>query len=806
MLSIYKKEVSSYFNALIGYLAIGLFLLITGLLFWVFPETSILDNGYATLEGFFSLTPYLFIFLIPAVTMRSIAGEKADGTYDLLLSRPVTVRQIVLGKFLGGITITTLAILPTIIYAISVYFLANPTGNIDIGATVGSYIGLILLGIGFVAIGLFCSSLSKNAIVSFLLAVFCSFIAFYGFNAVSQLSALNSYETFVKNIGFQEHYLAISRGVLTLSDFLYFISVPLFFLVLTVGHLRRRFNPRKKTFTYYGATIAIVILLNSGLLNSGFDRIDFTADKRFTLTDTSKNIVKKLDKDIYITIFLDGELPSGFDRLKKAAIDMASDLRSYSNGRIKFNILNPLTGTPAEQQEFTQALVGRGLYPTNLSVKSESGFNQKMIFPGAIISTEDREIALNLLQNRSSASPEQILNNSIQNLEYAFISAITKVTKKDFPYIGFTEGHGEATDLQLYDAMHSLMNGNEVGRILLDSLDYEGLKKLDIMVIAKPVKAFSESDKYKIDYFIRNGGNVIWAIDQIDASLDQLRATGEQPIIGRQLNLDDQLFLYGLRFNYNLVADMNCGQIPISVGNVGGQSQIELAPWLFYPILMPVSTNPIVKNLDGIRTEFTGTIDTIEANGIKKEIILQSSPFTRILSTPATISLQMVEEQPDPARFKSNPATVAVLLQGKFPYIFGNRPAPAGIQNPADLSSVSKPAKMLAIADGDWLINQVNASDQSPFPLGWDRYTNQQFANKAFLENAVDYLLNDTSLISLRNREVKLRMLDQALVRKDKLQWQFINVVLPVVILFLAGLLQQLLRKRKYTKKAAPGI
>ncbi|WP_270088302.1 gliding motility-associated ABC transporter substrate-binding protein GldG [Sphingobacterium sp. SYP-B4668] len=803
MLSIYKKEVSSYFSSFIGYLVIALFLTLTGLLFWVFPETSILENGYASLEGFFSLTPYLFIFLTPAVTMKAIAGEKAAGTYDLLLSRPLSVRKIVLEKFVGGITITTLAILPTIIYAASIYFLAQPIGNIDIGATIGSYLGLMLLAMGFVAIGLFCSALTTNTIVAFLLAVFLNFLFFYGFEASSQLSPSPDIQDLIQSFGFSDHYEAISRGVLTPVDFFYFISIPILFLVVTIGHLRKDFNPRRKTFTYYAGTLALITLVNSGIFHTLFDRIDFTSDKRYTLTQASKDILKKLDKDVYITVFLDGELPSGFTRLKKAAIDMAADLRSYSNGKLKFNILDPLAGTQQEQQEFTQALLGRGLYPTNLSVKSKSGFSQKIIFPGAIVATDSIEIPVNLLQNRTNASPEQILNNSIQNLEYAFISAISKINNTETPYIGFTDGHGEPSDLELYDAMHLLMNGNQVGRIHLDAMDYEGLKKLKIMIVVKPQKPFSESEKYKIDYFVRNGGHIIWALDQVDASLDQLKTTGQQTLIGRQLNLDDLLFLYGVRLNYNLIGDMNCGQIPLSVGNIGGRPQIELAPWLFHPILIPMSNHPVVKNLDGIRTEFISSLDTITTSGIHKEIILQSSPFAKTWNTPSTISLQMVEQQPDPSTFKNTPIPVAALLTGQFPYLFQNRPTPNGIQRPVDLTPISKPAKMMVIGDGDWLINQINASDQSPFPLGWDRYTNQQFANKVLLENVVDYLLNDTTLISLRNREVKLRMLDQAAVKRDSLKWQLINVGLPLTILLATGTIHFYWRKRKYQKKVA---
>lgn len=800
MLSIYKKEIAGYFNSLIGYLAIGIFLLITGLLIWVFPDTSILDAGYASLDTFFVLAPYLLLFLVPAVCMRSIAGEKADGTYDLLLSRPITLKQIVIGKFLGGLSITLLAILPTLVYAATTYLLAYPSGNIDLGATIGSYIGLLLLAATFVAISIFCSALTDNPIIAFLLAITICFLFFYGFDALSQLNPSFLDEDLIKSIGISAHYDSISRGVIVVHDLIYFLSIQSLFLLFSIGHLGRRFRPRKRTLTVYFSFLILIGVLNQPKLQQLFGRIDLTSDQRFTLTDTSKDIVRNLNDNIYITIFLDGQLPAGFKRLRQAAIDMAYDLKSYSSGKIKINVVDPTAGSQEEQKEYTEALISRGLYPTNLSIKTGSGFTQKLIFPAAIVNRGEHEINVSLLQNKTGQTPEQVLNNSIQNLEYAFVSAITKINTDQVPYIAFTEGHGEPSDLELYDAMQTLSTSNQVGRLNLDSISLENLKQIRVLIIAKPQTAFSESEKYKLDYYVRNGGSIIWAIDQIDASLEHLKKDGTQPLIGKALNLDDQLFLYGIRFNYNIIADLNCSQIPLSVGSIGGQSQIELVPWYFFPIIMPTSDNPILKNLDGIRTEFMGTIDTLATKDVKKEILLYSSPFTRIINTPGPISLQMVEEQPDPGKFRTTPKPVAALLSGRFPYIFENRPVPAGIKEPIDLSHISKDAKMVAIADGDWLINQVNSKDQSPYPLGWDRYTEQQYANKVLLENIIDYLMNDERLISLRNREIKLRLLDQAIVKTDKLKWQLINVALPIFILLIASLIQSFLRKRCYTK------
>lgn len=801
MYSIFKKEVANYFNSYTGPLAIGLFLLLTGILCWLFPSSSLLETDFASLENFFNLAPYLLIFLIPAICMRSIAGEKADGTYDLLLSRPITIPQVVTGKFLGAVVILLLSILPTLIYIATIYYLATPVGNIDLGSIIGSYIGLILLGTNFTAISIFCSSITKNNIIAFLLGSLICFLTFYSFDAISDFAAFQNIDQSIKLLGIQEHYFNISKGLLTSTDLLYFLSSTTLFLFFAISYLKLKFTTKRVIILYWVASITLFIVITQLNFLNRLGKIDFTEDSRFTLSKASEEILNSLDKDIEITFFLDGNLPHGFSRLKNASIELLNTMRPHGKGEIRWNTINPLEGSEKEQIEFTNSLKNRGLFPTNLSVKNEGGFTQKPIYPWAIVGDGEREIAINLLQTKMGLPAQEVLNNSIQNLEYAFISAIKNLQTKTYPFIGFTEGHEEPTDLELYDAMQSLMPVGQVGRVNLDSITYTSLDQLSVLILVKPKKPFTESDKYKIDYFVRKGGNVIWALDPIDVNLEQISKNGSQPMIARELNLADQLFEYGSRINYDLVADLNCGQIPITVGNIGGQPQIEVAPWLFFPILNPLSTHPVVKNLDGIHTEFISTIDTINSPSIKKEIILNTSPFNRILSSPSEISLQMVEQQPNPTKFKSKIKPIAVILSGKFPYLYRGRKAPEGIKDAIDLTHVSKPSKMLVIGDGDWLINQVDQKDQSPFPLGWDRYTGQQFANKIFLTNIVDYFLNDESLIQLRNREVKLRLLDQSKVRSNKVLWVSLNVGIPLLILLLAIVIQQYYRKNKFAKR-----
>jgi ABC-2 type transport system permease protein len=505
-----------------------------------------------------------------------------------------------------------------------------------------------------------------------------------------------------------------------------------------------------------------------------------------------------LPKPLRITIYLDGDLPSGFVQLKTAALDLTNDLSAYSAAGIRVQVINPGADTSPAQDSLLKELYSLGLEPTNLSVKTEDGLSQKTIFPGALLEYEGRKLAVKFLQTQKGKSPEEVLNNSIQNLEYAFVSAISKISRGDQPRIGFTEGHQELSDVQLSDAMISLQSVYEVGRVDLASISSASLQKVTVLVVPKPNASFTEAEKFKLDYYVMHGGKVIWAIDQVNADLDSLKGVGEQLAFAKKLNLDDLLFTYGVRINYQLIADLNCAQIPLNVGNMGNQGQIQLVPWLFFPVFVPLSPHPLVKNLEGIRSEFASTIDTIAVKGVRKTILLTSSPYSKVLEVPNLISLQMVEQEPDPATFRSAPQPVAVLLEGRFKSNFKNRPIPAQLGNSRNRLDQSEPTQMLVLSDGDFFKNQVGA-DGSPYPLGYDRYTQQQYGNKAFLLNAVDFMSGDGDLLNLRSKELKMRLLDKTLVKADKSFWQIINVLLPLIMLAMFGFFQHWYRKRRYT-------
>lgn len=802
MLSILKKEITSYLSSLVAYVTIGVFLLVLGLFLWVFPESSILDYGYAGLDSLFNTAPYLFMFLIPGITMRSLAEERKEGTFEILLTRPLADWQIVLGKYFASLLLVLFALLPTLVYYYSVYQLGAPKGNIDTGGVIGSYIGLFLLGAAFAAIGLFASSISKNQIIAFTIAVFLCFFFYSGFDSLSQLLSLQSLS--LQDLGITQHYQSVSRGVLDTRDLAYFLILTGLFICLTLFVLirQRQKSLRGADAIFCGTTLGILILLGV-LSNITFTRFDFTKEKRFTVSPITRSIMSNIKDPVRIVVYLKGDnFSAELKRLQRATRDMLLDLQAYSHDKIQFELVDPLAYIKklpdAQQKAVYDTLESKGIVGEQHTVKTDNGVSEMLIFPEALVQFENRTIAVKLLQTRIGSSEEEITNNSIQNLEYAFSSAIKKVTSGGKPLIGFTEGHRELTDLQLYWAMNSLADGYQVGRVNLATIPLKVLLRLSMLVIPKPDTKFSEIEKFKIDQYIMRGGRVLWAIDQVNAELDSLKGHGgEQMSFPKQLDLDDQLFTYGVRINYDLIADMRCAQIPLTTGAVGGQAQIQLLPWLYYPIFIPASKNPVVKNLDGIRSEFASTIDTLAIKNVKKTVLLTSSPYNKKISAPHIISLQAVQQEPNPKEFQGEPKTVAVLLEGQFKSDFQNRPSPEGLNENVPVLPLSKHTKMIVVSDGDILKNQIGA-DGSPYPLGYDHYTQQNFGNKNFLLNIADYMTDDSGLIDLRTKEIKIRLLDRPRIRVEKLYWQVFNNALPLGLLVIFAIFQHYMRKRKY--------
>lgn len=559
-------------------------------------------------------------------------------------------------------------------------------------------------------------------------------------------------------------------------------------------------NNNKRDILSLLLAILIIILLNF-VGSFVFYRFDLTSEKRYTLSDATKKILGQLNDVVYVKVYLEGDFPAGFKRLRNETKEMLDEFRAFSNENIEYQFINPSQSTDKKQQnEIYKQLYDKGLQPTNLEIKEENGTSQQILFPGAIISYKGREMPWQLLKTQMGASPEGQLNNSIQALEYEFAMCIRNLTTVIKPQIGFIEGHGELDTLSLNDIKNALGEFYLLKRVKINE-QLKALEGLDAIIIAKPDTTFSEKDKFIIDQFIMNGGKALWTIDPLYTSLDSLRKWGSTLALPIDLKLDDLFFKYGIRLNTDMILDMQSSAIPVNKAFRGQQPRFELMPWMFSPLIMPTGNHPIIKNLDVIKIDFGSSIDTVEAKGIKKTVLLQSSKFSRALNAPVRIDMRMVNLRPDENQFKDSYQPVAVLLEGEFESVFKNRIPPQIASDSAiGFKAHGANTKMIVISDGDIIRNEVQHSARKSYPLGYDIYTRQTYGNKNFILNCVNYLCDDSGLIAVRSRELTLRLLDKKKIKNERLKWQIINTGFPLLALFLFGVIHRIVRKRKYAK------
>jgi len=560
-------------------------------------------------------------------------------------------------------------------------------------------------------------------------------------------------------------------------------------------------NRRKyKTQELINLFAGLIILILINIIGSyKFERFDLTSEKRYSISKETKKLLQDLEDVIYVRIYLEGEFPAGFKRLRNSTKEMFDEFRAYANGNLEFEFINPSANPDIKLRNQTyDELTKQGLQPTALQIKEEGGSSQKIIFPGAIFSYREREMPLQLLRSRMGVDPEVMLNNSIETLEYEFSNTIRKLCSTYQPKIAFIEGHGELGKLEVQDITKSLSSYYRVERVSINgklgSLD--GYKAI---IIAKPHERFSEKDKFITDQFIMNGGKSLWLIDGVTASMDSLVSTSITMGIPNETNLEDQLFRYGVRINYNLVQDLQSAFIPVNTAVLGAPPKWDFFPWIYFPLIMPGIKHPIVNNLNAVKSEFTSSIDTVAAVGITKTFLLKTSQYSRMLNAPVKISLQTINKKPDEALFRNSYVPTAVLMEGSFSSVFKNR-IPAQLVNNPDLGYLEKSQQtaMIVIADGDIIRNQVQYSTGKVYPLGFDKYTGQEFGNKDFILNCVDYLCDDSDLIKVRSRELKLRLLDKTQIENNRMKWQLANTCLPLVAIILMGIVIALKRKRKY--------
>ena len=547
-------------------------------------------------------------------------------------------------------------------------------------------------------------------------------------------------------------------------------------------------------------TIFVLVVLNV-LGSLFFYRFDLTKDKRYTLSETSLQIVKQVKNPLSIKIYMDGDLPADFRRLQQETKQLLEEFQAY-NSNIVFEFVNPLENEE-ESEALTKSLFQKGLTPVNITVDDKGKQSQAMVFPWAIAVYNSKEVNIPLLKNRMGASTTQKVIGSIQHLEYSITDAINKITKDKQKKVAIIKGNGEINEIHIAKMLIQIRESYYIGPFTLDSVaknptgSLDALKKYDLAIIAKPTQTFSDEEKQVLDQFIMNGGKTLWLIDQVAADMDSLyNQAGATLAYPRDLNLNDMFFKYGFRINPDLVKDEQGSPIKLATGEQGTATQYQDFVWKFAPLVAPQGTHPIVKNLGGVRFDFASPIDTLK-NGIKKTVLLQSSPYSKKIGTPAEINLNIVSEETSPKDYigKGN-LPLSVLLEGNFHSAFENRVLPFKDNS---FQSKGKPAKMIVIADGDLARNQLDKNGL-PVELGYDQRSGNLYDNKDFMMNCINYLLDDTGLINIRSKDLDLPLLDKEKVYENYSQTQLITIGLPILILLVFGLVFTYLRKKKYSK------
>ena len=563
---------------------------------------------------------------------------------------------------------------------------------------------------------------------------------------------------------------------------------------------------RNKHLLQLLTTVTAVVI--AGIISgSAFFRIDLTSEKRYTLSEPTKELLRSLDEIILVRVYLDGDLPTAFIQFRQSIRELLNEFRAYGGDRIQYDFINLYdVKDPEVRQRMINELYSKGLNVTNVMIRDkEGGKTDKIIFPGAVMSYSGYEIAVNLLKNNPAVSHEVNLNNSVQTLEYEFIRAMQSLTVTEIPMIAFIEGHGELDSLQTHSIMNELRNFFQVDRGYING-NLEALLDYKAIIIAQPTRPFNERDKFAIDQYMMRGGKVLFFLDPVISSADSLQ-TGMTFALANPVGIEDLLFRYGVRVEYNLAVDMQCNLVPVNVAPAGEQAQFRMMPWIYLPLLSGPQNHPVSKGLNYVKSEFASVLDTLAnvPHGVKKTALLVTSPNSNRMNVPLQIRMEEITKEPNPAFFSKSHQPVGLLLEGSFPSFYKNYPVPKGVYPPdVDIISGSEPAALFVSGDGDIIRNEVGYSGGRfvAEPLGYDKYSRQIFGNREFILNLVNYMTDNTGIMELRAREFKLRLLNQEILSDTgkRIFWVLLNTVLPLIILVISGIGYNYYRKKKYAR------
>ena len=553
-------------------------------------------------------------------------------------------------------------------------------------------------------------------------------------------------------------------------------------------------------------------------------RFDLTKEKRYTLSKATKQVLKTLEEPVFIDVFLKGDFPSGFKKLSLTTTELLKEFKENGRRNIIYNFYEPDERIGGERT-YADTLISMGAAPINLSVQVKAGQQQQYVFPFAWIRYKDKSTLVNLYAGGKRLITPEELNSAEALMEYEFLNAISKVSRNIKPLIGYVVGNGEPTGPEVLSLQHAIdpeslppdlqrLFPPEKSGYMLSLINLHTLPSIPdtfkTILIVKPTITFTEEQKFKLDQYIMRGGKVFWLIDNLASEMDSLKLNARTIAFERSLNLTDQLFRYGARINPDLIMDLQCDFLPFIAGGTAENPQYEFLKWNYFPLFESRNNHPINKNLRLIASRFVNSIDTVKAEGIHKTFLLKSSANSRIIGTPAIVSLDENRNTPEDAKFTSNGIPAAVLLEGKFRSLYEGR---ISKERADSLNARGTPFigrnnadnKMIIVADGDIALNDFSQQQQQILPMGLNKYTigtnyEYQFANRDFILNCLEYLVNDAGIMETRNKDFVLRVLDTKKVTAQKMMWQLINIVVPILLVIAFGFIYQQIRRSKYSR------
>ena len=556
---------------------------------------------------------------------------------------------------------------------------------------------------------------------------------------------------------------------------------------------------QKKMNSLFGIGLLLVILT---LVNIGgrfyFFRVDLTGDHRYSLHPATQKQLEELNDIAFFRVYLDGDLPAGFQRLRNSIMETLQEMTVYGGDNIQFELINPTeSGDPKKIQEIYRELSEQGLKYTNLFATEGEVNTEQVIFPGAILSYNEREYPIQFLRSNIGSTPEEMLNNSIQQVEFELSSAIRKATNRIKSPIGILTGDGYTPPIYLQSLIQNLLEFYTVDTLSIDG-KVDALDRYEAIIIPGPIKSVPPKDKYLLDQFIMHGGKTLWFVDGVEVRKDSLFTLGTTLSLANDVDLTDMLFKYGVRVNSDLIMDLQSLPIPVVTGMMGDQPRQDMFPWFYFPLQFSLDNHPINQDLDAVATQFVSSLDTLK-NDISKTPLLMSSEKSKLVNAPTRVSLNILRFPPDERQYSKGRIINGVLLEGEFESAFKNRISPEISENPVfNYKEKSEPNKMIVFSSSSIVKNEVDTLRQKYFDLGYYKYTRTVYANKELVMNAVNFLMDDSGLINARSKKFKIRLLDRPEITKNRRFLQTVNTVFPVVLISLITLLAVLLRRKRY--------